>query len=614
MYLKQSTSVDVPIGPFVDNVDGNTPETALTITQPDIRIKKNGGNWAQKNAAQTLTHEENGWYELTLDATDTDTIGHLMVAIHESGALPVWREFHVLAANVYDSLFGAATDKLQVDTVEANSVAWTSGAITASSIAADAITAAKLAADVATEIRSVANGTADSGTTTTMVDAARTEATDDYWKGCWILFTSGTIAGQVRLITGFTASSDTITFAPATTAAVSTNTYEILPAGRVDVGAWLGTVCATPTVAGVPEVDVTHTNGVTVQNQDFTLASASGSTITLPTTYSSGTSLPDDDRYEWCALHVVSGSGEGLVLLITTASAGARQYNLIAAPPTPVDNTSKCIVLGSWRSNLEYWRGVQPNAISVGRVDASVGAVSASVITEIRSIVSGTADSGTTTTMVDAARTEADTDYWKGCWILFTSGTISGQVRLITGFTPGTDTITFAPATTQAVGTNTYEILPAGRADVGLWNGTAPNNLSSGRVDSHTGSMANDVITAAVIATDAIDADAIAASAIDAAAIATGAITAAKFAAGAIDAAALASDAATEIADAILTRNVSNVEGTAGEHTLCTVVLACLEYSTSGTTWTIKRTDGTTTHATKTLTTNASAEHITGVT
>lgn len=122
-YLKQSTSVDVGIGPFLDETDGKTAETALTITQPDVRLKKNGGAWAQKAAAQTLTHEENGWYELTLDATDTDTIGHLLVAIHESGALPVWQEYHVLAANVYDSLFGAATDKLDVNVEEWNTTA-----------------------------------------------------------------------------------------------------------------------------------------------------------------------------------------------------------------------------------------------------------------------------------------------------------------------------------------------------------------------------------------------------------------------------------------------------------------------------------------------------------
>src|SRR5687767_231594 len=99
--LRQSTSVDVPIGPFVDETDGRTSETALTLTQPDIRLKKNAGAWAQKNAAQTLTHEENGNYEVTLDATDTNTLGLLRLHVNETGALPVWEDFLVVTANVF---------------------------------------------------------------------------------------------------------------------------------------------------------------------------------------------------------------------------------------------------------------------------------------------------------------------------------------------------------------------------------------------------------------------------------------------------------------------------------------------------------------------------------
>ncbi len=196
-FLKQSTSVDVAIGPFLDEDDGKTAETTLTITQPDVRLKKNAGAWAQKAAAQTLTHEEAGWYEVTLDATDTDTIGELIVAIHEAGALPVWRLFHVLAANVYDSLFGAATDKLDVNVLEWNTTAvpaeHTAGypvvtvkdgtgtgeldtasggvhvnsiaadTITAASIQADAITAAKIAADAITAAK-IADGAIDAAT------------------------------------------------------------------------------------------------------------------------------------------------------------------------------------------------------------------------------------------------------------------------------------------------------------------------------------------------------------------------------------------------------------------------------------------------------------------
>lgn len=115
-WLKQSTSVDVPIGPFVDQTDGFTAESGLTLTQPDIRLKKNAGAWAQKAAAQTLSHEENGYYEVTLDATDTNTLGLLRLAVNESGALPIFEDFLVVPANVYDSLF--STDLLQVDATQ----------------------------------------------------------------------------------------------------------------------------------------------------------------------------------------------------------------------------------------------------------------------------------------------------------------------------------------------------------------------------------------------------------------------------------------------------------------------------------------------------------------
>ncbi len=103
-WLKQTTSADVPIGPFLDATDGVTALTGLTLTQPDIRLKKNAAAWAQKAAAQTLSHEENGFYEVTLDATDTGTLGLLRLAVFESGALPVWEDFLVVPANIYDSI------------------------------------------------------------------------------------------------------------------------------------------------------------------------------------------------------------------------------------------------------------------------------------------------------------------------------------------------------------------------------------------------------------------------------------------------------------------------------------------------------------------------------
>lgn len=180
IWLKQSTSVDVAVGPFVDATDGFTAETALTITQPDVRLKKNAAAWAQKAAAQTLTHEENGFYEVTLDATDTNTLGILVLAVSEGGARPVMANYLVVPANVWDSFFGA--DLLQVD------------------------------------------GTQLLGTA----------------------YATPTVAGVQEVdVTHFNGVAGTFA------------------SGRPEVNTthWIGTAAATPTVAGVPEVDVTHFGG-----------------------------------------------------------------------------------------------------------------------------------------------------------------------------------------------------------------------------------------------------------------------------------------------------------------------------------------------------------------
>jgi len=85
------------IGPFVDENDGITPETALTITASDVLLKKKGSTtFALKTEATACTHRSNGWYTCPLDATDTNTEGNLIVAVTESGAVPTWRECVVL--------------------------------------------------------------------------------------------------------------------------------------------------------------------------------------------------------------------------------------------------------------------------------------------------------------------------------------------------------------------------------------------------------------------------------------------------------------------------------------------------------------------------------------
>jgi hypothetical protein len=70
---------------------------------------------------------------------------------------------------------------------------------------------------------------------------------------------------------------------------------------------------------------------------------------------------------------------------------------------------------------------------------------------------------------------------------------------------------------------------------------------------------------------------------------------------------------ATTIADTTLGRSVANSQSTAAEWSLATLVLAALESTAVGSTWTIYRTDGTTVHAVKTLATDANADPVVGV-
>ena len=121
-WIKQSTASTVKLGPFLDDTDGKTPETGLTISQADIRLSKNGGNFAQSNNAAGATHNENGYYSVPLDTTDTNTLGTFRVAVSKSGALPVWQDYMVVPANVWDSMFGASTLNVNVATLSSAAV------------------------------------------------------------------------------------------------------------------------------------------------------------------------------------------------------------------------------------------------------------------------------------------------------------------------------------------------------------------------------------------------------------------------------------------------------------------------------------------------------------
>ena len=119
MFLKQSTAYTFRMGPFLDETDGKTAETGLTISQADVRLSKGGGNFAQKNESTSASHDEIGYYIVILNTTDTATVGELLVAVHESGALPVFKTFQVVEEAIYDAIYGGSADLItKVDAID----------------------------------------------------------------------------------------------------------------------------------------------------------------------------------------------------------------------------------------------------------------------------------------------------------------------------------------------------------------------------------------------------------------------------------------------------------------------------------------------------------------
>jgi hypothetical protein len=120
-FIKLGGAHTFQIGPFLDDTDGKTAETGLTIAATAVYLSKQGGSLTQKNEATAMTGTSDalGYYDCVLDGTDTGTVGTLKVHVHVAGALPVWSTFQVVPAIVYDSLFAAAgTDYLPVDMVQ----------------------------------------------------------------------------------------------------------------------------------------------------------------------------------------------------------------------------------------------------------------------------------------------------------------------------------------------------------------------------------------------------------------------------------------------------------------------------------------------------------------
>ena len=213
-FLKQSTAATVVLGPFVDATDGNTAETALTIAQAAVRLSKNAGTFAQKADTTSASHLENGFYSTPLNATDTNTLGRLVVAVRDAAALPLRQDYLVVTSDEWDRMHAAT------------------GPIATLGI--------------------VARGTAQAATSTTLQLASSETFADDTINGC-IVGALGSTQGywQFRAITDYVSSTDTATV----------DAWTVTPSGTITYVVF----ASAPASATVfPGVNVEQINGISV--------------------------------------------------------------------------------------------------------------------------------------------------------------------------------------------------------------------------------------------------------------------------------------------------------------------------------------------------------------
>lgn len=567
-FLKVSTAETIVIGPFVDSTDGVTAETALTISQADIRLTKNGAAFAQTNNAAGATHMENGHYSVPLNSTDTNTLGRLRVAVNESGALPVWRDFMVVPAQVWDSLYGA--DQLQVhvnemtagiitaaviatDAIDADAIA--DNAINAAAIAADAITAAKIAdgaIDAATFAAGAINAAAIAADAITDAKVASdvTIASVTGAVGSVTGNVGGNVVGSVASVTaGVTVTTNNDKTGYGLSAAAVQAIWDALTSALTTVGsigkriadnldAAITSRMATFTYTTPPTVIAIRTemdsNSTKLANLDTTISSrlATAGYTAPPTAAANADAVWD----ETLADHLAAGStGNAL-----NAAGGAG----------------------------DPWATAIPGAYGAGTAGKILG-----------DNINATISSRATQVSVDDLPTNAE---------LATSQAAADDATLAA--IAALNNLSAAQVNTEV--------------DTALADYDAP---TFAELDART-----DAIDAAlVVIDDFLDTEMAAAlAAVDTEVAAIKAKTdnlpAAPAATGDIP-------AANTIADAVLSRGVSNVQDTADTTSLAALILATFESSAAGTVWTIRKTGGTT-FVVKTLTLDAAADPVTGVT
>lgn len=160
-YLRQSTATSTLFGPILEATDGYSYRpTTISIAGNVIQLRRAndalGVVTTLPVAAVSLPVP--GWLGLNIPASDTGVLGPMRYMLgNVTSNLPVWMDFTVLPANVYDSYI-LGTDFLQVDVMQITGDAPSSAAIGSVANLTTGVGVTSVAAGVGVNVSSIAAG------------------------------------------------------------------------------------------------------------------------------------------------------------------------------------------------------------------------------------------------------------------------------------------------------------------------------------------------------------------------------------------------------------------------------------------------------------------------
>jgi hypothetical protein len=574
ILLKQSTQVVISFGPFLLNTDGvtlvinlvGTGANQTENTSTGIRISKNGGAFAARAATATAsTYDAFGNYLVTLKTGDVDTLGVLRVQYANGAAFcPVWKDYLVVAANIYDSLVGGG-DVLDVSAIQilgtaistpatagildVNAKNWVNQAIVTPAVtgvpkvdlvdwlgsAPDALSSGKLPADVKLWLAvapnalvqgkidaeaSVRSGTAQAGAAGTITLDASASAVTDFYKGMMLLIVSATGVGQARLCTAYNGSTKVASVAPNwATNPDATSVFMVIPQAGVDVELW-GAIVVNALISGRVDANLGAVASGVIAAGSFAAAALDAVWSTASRLLTAGTNIVLAKGVGVTGFNDLSSAQvnteadtaladyDGPTHAELTAELATADDAVLAAVAA-LNNLSQADIPTAAAVADAVWDEDATGHQAQGSFGQAIGDPVADTNTIYKAVVT---DAAGATVGVDvvAVKTEtasilADTNE------LQTDLADGGRLDLlIDGIKVKTDNLPPDPADQSLIIAATDAII----SDTNDIQERLPAALVVGRMDSSTGAMAAGVVTAAAVATNAIDADALAADAV----------------------------------------------------------------------------------------------------